>query len=125
MAAHSCLVLYGNSVFLAGLKATLARDATLDLIAVEDGQADMIDLIRDYRPRAILFDLTMGEPDVDVSLLWRQPDLLLIGLDPSSNELLILSRRPAQALDMADLLKVIHQMEPISETPGGKSIHSP
>jgi hypothetical protein len=47
--------------------------------------------------------------------LCKQPGLLLIGVDSSSNEMLALSSHPAQALSVTDLIKVIHQKESISE----------
>ena len=56
MAADSRVVLYGNSVFLAGIKAQLEHDTlhpypvTLNLIAIETGCPQVIDLIRKQNP---------------------------------------------------------------------------
>ena len=66
-----------------------------------------MNLIRLHQPRAVLFDLAMGQPDFVVPLLREQPDLLLIGVDPSSNEMLVLSSHPAQALSISDLVEAI------------------
>ncbi len=115
MTVGSCLVLYGNSVFLAGIKAELERYVALELITVEAGCADVTDLIRARRPRAILFDLAMAQPDFAVSLLRGQPSLLMIGVDASSDEMLVLSGHPAQALSMADLVNVIRPRDSNSE----------
>ena len=117
MVADSCLVLYGNSIFLAGIKAqlerdaVLERDAALDLITTETGCPDAMDLIRERRPRAVLFDLNMAEPDFAIPLLRAQPGLLLIGVDPCSDEMLILSSHAVQALSVADLVNVIRRKE--------------
>lgn len=111
MTANPCLVLYGNSVFLAGIKTEFERYRDVELIAVEAACLDVTALIRARRPRAVIFDLTMVQPDFAIPLLREQPALLLIGVDPSSNEMLVLSSHPAQALSITDLLNVIHQKD--------------
>jgi len=109
MAAEPCLVLYGNSVFLAGIKTELERDRDLglELLSVEAGYADVTHLLRERKPCAVLFDLGMDQPSFVIPMLREQPSLLLIGVDPSSDELLVLSNWPAQALNLADLIELI------------------
>ncbi len=109
MVAKSCLILYGNSVFLAGIKAQLENTAALELITMQDAPIDVADGVRACQPRALLFDLAMGYPDFAVALLHEQPGLLLIGVDPNSNELLVLSSQQKRAVAVADLLKVIQR----------------
>ena len=106
MSAHSWVVLYGNSVFLAGIKAELELDPGIELISVDTESTDMMERIRDHKPRALLFDLAEGQPNFAVTLLHEQPSLLLIGVDPSSDEQLVLSNRPAQALTLSDLIEL-------------------
>ena len=118
MTANPCLVLYGNSVFLAGIKAELERRITLELITVETGRPNVTELIRARKPRAVIFDMGTGPLDCVISLLRGQAGLLLIGVDPSSNEMLVLSGRPAQALSMSDLVEVIHKERHGRATPG-------
>jgi hypothetical protein len=105
----ACLVLYGNSVFLAGIKTELERAGSLELITMEAGGPDVADLILARRPRALLFDLTMPHPDFAIPLLRQQPGLLLIGVDPSSDDMLVLSSHPTQAVSMRDLKQLILQ----------------
>lgn len=111
MSAESCVVLYGNTVFLAGIKAQLEGDPALTLIKVENCLPDAIDLIREHKPCALLYDLTMEESSCISRLLLEQSGLLLIGVDPSSDKLLVLSGQSVQALSVADLLAVIHQKD--------------
>lgn len=106
MPAHSCVVLYGNSVFLAGIKAELELDPGIELIAVDAGSPDVMERIRYHKPRALLFDLAEGQSDFAVALLREQPSLVLIGVDPSSDELLVLSNQPVQALNLSDLIEL-------------------
>ncbi len=105
------LILYGNSIFLAGIKAQLAHDPALELITVEAVRTDVVDWIRACQPQVVFFDLAMGYLDFAVALLHEQPGLLLIGVDPDSNELLVLSSQQKRAVAMADLLKVIQREE--------------
>ena len=111
MVANSRLILYGNSVFLAGIKAQLENTAALELITMQDAPANVAGEVRACQPQAVLFDLAMGNPDFAVALLHELPGLLLIGVDPSSNELLILSGRPQQAMSVSDLVAVIDQKQ--------------
>ena len=120
MAATPCVVLCGNSVFLAGIKADLERKAheygaALQLVTVEAGSPNVTGLIRASNPRAVLFDLAAEEPGFAATLLREQPGLLLIGVDPSSDELLVLSVRRRRALSLTDLADVIYGQEPNSE----------
>ncbi len=117
-----CLVLYGSSVFLAGIQAMLAArpagdaGAPLQLITVEAGQPDAAALVRARRPQAVLFDLAEGLPDFIAAAMREQPDRLLIGVDPSHDEALVLSVKPQRALSVADLMNVIRPKDSNVET---------
>lgn len=112
MATNSCLVLYGNSVFLAGIKAELERGSTLELIMMEAGSPDAMSLTRARRPRAVLYDLNLAQPHFAIPLLLEQPGLMLIGVDASSDELLVLCGYPVQALSVPDLVRLILEQAP-------------
>ena len=106
-----CVVLYGESVFLAGIRADLQSRTQFEVVTVRPDCPDAAGLIHDHRPAAVIFDLSAAQPDFAVALLRGRPDLLLIGLDASSDELLVLSGHAEQALNVADLIKVIHQKQ--------------
>ena len=107
MAAPPCVILYGNSVFLAGIRADLTGRAEFEMLIVEPDCPDAARLIASHRPVAVLFDLAAAQPDFAIALVRDRPDLLLIGVDPSSDEMLVLSSYPARALSVADLINVI------------------
>ncbi len=111
MVANSRLILYGNSVFLAGIKAQLEHISALELVTMEAMPTNMAVWARACRPQAVLFDLAMGYTDFAVALLHDLPGLLLIGVDANSNELLVLSGQQERAVALADLLKVIRPWE--------------
>lgn len=62
-------------------------------------------------PDAIIFDLDAAHPDAALSLLRQWPDLLLVGLDPASDELVIVSSRQMRAVAVGDLLRVLYREE--------------
>jgi hypothetical protein len=109
VSAGARLVFFGNSMFLAGIRAQLQKITPLKLITVEADSPDAAALVDSCNPLAVFFDLAADHPEFAVSLLHRHQGLLLIGVDPCSDELLVLSCHPAVALNMSDLVEVINQ----------------
>ena len=107
MSADSCLVLYGNSVILAALGTELEHRHRFDVITLEPGCSEPLQRIRALNPRAVLFDVATVPPDTILALLCEWPGLLLAGVDPSSDQALVLSCRRERAVAPADLLEFI------------------
>ncbi len=116
MAPDTRLLFYGNSIFLAGLKAELATAvAPCHILTLPSDNPNPLQTIRDYHPQVILFDLSApDQPDFAIPLLRQQPSLLLIGLDPSRDDLLVLSGQSPQAVHINDLITVIRRQEAIA-----------
>jgi hypothetical protein len=117
MAAKPCLVLYGNSVFLAGIKAGLEsdRELGLELLSVEDGCPNVTGMLRERKPCAVLFDLGMDQPSFLIPILRELPHLLMIGVDPSRDEILVFTSHPVQALAVRDLVHLILEASKLQE----------
>jgi hypothetical protein len=94
-------------MFLAGIKAELEQRTSLELLAVEARCPDFAALINTYGPQLVLFDISTEQPGFALTLLCEQPGLLLIGVDSCSDQILLLSSQPVQALNISDLVKVI------------------
>jgi hypothetical protein len=109
MAAPKGLVLYGDSVFLAGLKAALRGYDALEPITLESGRPGISGHIQALNPRAVMFDRFTADPDVVLRLLCDQPDLIVIGVDACSDEIVILLLRKEHVSSIADLVNVIKQ----------------
>ena len=109
MAASSCVVLYGNSLFVAGIRAELAGHTDFELLAVAADCPDAAHLIRKLGPAAVVFDLAAAQPDFTVALLRDRSELILIGVDPSSDKVLVLSGRQEQPASVAALLGAIQR----------------
>ncbi len=105
------VAVYGSSLNMAGIVASLKADATLEVLCVNLDSPDARQSLDENDFAAILFDLSDPPLRLGFTLLRDRLGLLLIGVDPSTNEMLVLSSQPAQALSMADLVSVIHQKE--------------
>jgi hypothetical protein len=105
------VAVHGNSLHMAGIVASLKADTTLEVLCVNLDSPNARQSLDENDLAAIVFDLSDPPLRLDVTLLCDRPGLLLIGVNPSKNEMLVLSSHPAQALSMADLISVIHQKE--------------
>jgi hypothetical protein len=105
------VVVYGNSLNMAGIVASLKADTTLEVLCVNMDSPRALQSVDENDITAIIFDLAAPPLRLDIPLLRDLPGLLLIGVDPSRDEMLVLSSHPAQALSMADLVNAIHQRE--------------
>lgn len=101
------VILYGNSMFLAGIKAELESRGQLDVSTIAADCADAGAQIRTGGAAVVIFDLAAAQPDDAMTLLRGSPDLLLIGVDPSSDHLLVLSGQHERAVTTTDLVRVI------------------
>ncbi len=98
----------GNSIHIAGIVATLKADTTLDVLRLNFDSPNVLQSLEENNLAAIVFDVNDPPLRLVVSLLCNRPGLLLIGVDASSDQILVLSNHPAQARSMADLISVIH-----------------
>ena len=103
------VIVYGSSLNIAGIAASLVGEAGLEVVRVDPQSPAARQLLDELDPAAIAFDLSETGASIDVALLYGRPDLVLIGVDPSNNEMLVVSSRPEQAHSMADLVNVIRR----------------
>ena len=115
------VAVYGNSLTMAGIVASLKADTTLDVLCVNLDSPNARQSLDENDIAAIVFDLSDPPLRLDVTLLRDRPDLSLIGVDPSRNEMLVLSSHPEKALSVADLVNVIHQKEFASSSLRGEN----
>src|SRR5512136_2163052 len=89
------VAVYGNSLNIAGIVASLKADTTLEVVCVNPDAPNARQSLDENDLAAIVFDLSDPPLRLDVALLRGRPSLLLIGVDPSWNEMLVLSSHPA------------------------------
>jgi len=110
MAEQQRVILYGDTLVLAGVQASLSVAPNLEIFTMNGSPADLEESLHKLHPSAVIFDLDSVQPDFPMSIL-QLPGLLLIGVDPNSNKLLVLSIQQERAMAAADLLRVIHREE--------------
>lgn len=101
------MVVYGSSLHMAGIAASLQAEPGLDVTCVDSHSPNARQTLDNMNPTTIAFDLSDTDGGLDVNLVRDQPGLLLIGVDPSSDKLLVLSSRSMSVLSVADLVEII------------------
>lgn len=114
MEKRTRVIVYGRTLNMAGIAASLKAQAGLDVVCVDSRSSNARQRLDEIESAVITFDLSDPTTCLDVSLLCERPGLQLIGVDPSRDELMILSSQSARALSVADLVNVINQKVPNS-----------
>jgi hypothetical protein len=107
MATTRRVVLYGKSLVVSTIGASLQACADLELVHIDAPLASLAQRLGTLEPVAVLFDLAAAQSDFAVALLRERPELILIGVDPASDRVLVLSGRQEQPVSAADLARLI------------------
>jgi hypothetical protein len=107
------VVLCGKSVILGTLNVSLQSYPNLEVVSLSPPFPSAQEL-RALAPDVILFDSETARPEAAFSLLGICPDLLLIGIDPSTNQALLWSGRHLRELSTQDLVRVMNEEDPAS-----------
>ena len=102
----------GESVYLRGIAACLDANAGLTVVLIEPTAPDARRRISELAPDAIAFELDTAFVALPISLSLERPGLLLVVLDRSSDEVLVLSGQRTQPTTASDLVDVLVSMIP-------------
>jgi hypothetical protein len=99
------VVLYGNSLAMSGVGASLEGQPGLQLVRVEatDASAEALGALE---PDVVVFDVATAQPDL-VALWQRHPRVLPIGVDLLTHRAVVFSSKSERVLTTDDLLRVI------------------
>jgi hypothetical protein len=100
------ILLYGNSVILGAIGASLRCLSQFEVIALVKPLQEMQKLDA-VNPDILLFDLETTNTEAVFSMLETNPNLLLIGISPDTNLVKIWSGRQVRELSTQDLLELI------------------
>lgn len=100
------VILYGRSVILGTVGASLQQYPDLEVISLSLPLPDVQELGA-LAPDVIIFDLQAPHPDLAISLLDASPRLTLIGIDPSSDRMFLWFGRHLNVLSTQDLVQAI------------------
>jgi hypothetical protein len=109
------VVLFGKSIILGTIGASLSLYPDLEIIPLSPPLPDF-QVLKDLAPHVILYDIEATLPDAVLALLETSPDLLLIGINPDSNQVMVWSGRQLHELSTHDLVQVINSGEEGSPT---------
>lgn len=107
MKANKRILLYGNSVILGSIVASLRhlQDFEVKTLTPPLQETQTVDAAK---ANVILFDLNTTHPDDVLSFLKTNPTLQIIGIRPDINLVKIWTTRELRELSMLDLLNVIN-----------------
>ena len=120
MAARKKVLMYGGCLNLAGLKACLKLDTGLDVLTLHPGDPSARQCLAEFDPETIIFDLTDPSTDVDLDLLKSRPNTLLIGVDPSSDDVLVLTGKRSRVVTANELAALVAGHSGHAQIPDGQ-----
>jgi DNA-binding NarL/FixJ family response regulator len=104
------IMLYGDSLFLAGVEVSLRAMHSFTIVRVDGTLAEAEASCHALRPNVIIIDISAAHTDDTVRSLSAVPGLRLVGLTPASPDVIIFSGQRAPATTMDDLARIL-QME--------------
>ena len=102
------VLVYGRSLSLAGLTACLRKDSSLEVLILDPQDPDYKECLDAFNPETILFDLSDPPEGLNLRLLRKRPGVLLVGVDPSSDEVLVFSGRRSRVMTAGELADLIN-----------------
>ena len=107
MSYNKKVLIFGRSLNLAGIGACLMLNKALNVEFIDLQDPGFVQYLSDENSDVILFDLGNPPSALNFGLLQKQPGLLLIGVDPISNDVLILKSQRSQVRSTDDLNQLI------------------
>lgn len=101
------VVVCGSSLYVTGLAASLETYPEVSLVRMPASTASLLPCIDEFAPALVIFGLDELPGDFAVSLFRDRAELVLVGVDPSSDRMLVLSGRQVQPVSAAELLAMI------------------
>lgn len=102
------VLLYGDTLLLAALHASLASYSALDVTAVPATAASEEELLT-LKPDVIIFDAGAVQPTIVHEATEKVSNLLMVGIDSSCNRASIWSRQHLYELSTCNLVELIER----------------
>ena len=113
MEKHRRVCLYGKSILLSTVGASLQRFPDIEIIALSPPLPDTLEIAA-LAPDVIIFDIQTSHPDPVFPLLTTLPNLMLIGIDPDSDHFTLWSGQQVPVISTQDLMQAIRKKTPDS-----------
>jgi len=119
MTFKKSVLIFGNSLNLTGIGACLRLEEALDIVDIDPQDTNAKQRLEAMTPAVILFDLLNPPNDLDLALLRSKPRLLLIGVDPSSDEVLVLTGKRSKVFCAYELTQLILKHTEVNASANG------
>ncbi|MBN1630425.1 MAG: hypothetical protein JW990_11720 [Thermoleophilia bacterium] len=108
MSRRTRILLYGDSLVLGSVGATLQKWPEFEVISLSPALPGLAD-VEAWAPDAVLFDVETTRPEAVLLLLETRPSLLLLGLSPDENVVRLWSARQLREVSCKELKEVIEE----------------
>jgi DNA-binding NarL/FixJ family response regulator len=100
-------MLYGDSLFLAGIEVSLRAMPGFSVVRVAGNLSDAEASLHDLRPDAIIIDMSAAHTDATVRSFSSYPASRLIGIDPATPDVVVFSGECTPAATLDDLARIL------------------
>jgi hypothetical protein len=107
METRPLVVLLGDSVVMGGIAISLAGDQLLEMTRLDDHAIDVGQRLHTLKPDLVIFELDTPRLACILALLWEQPDILLMGLDPACSRAFVLNSHQHRTPTLNELCRVV------------------
>jgi hypothetical protein len=107
------VLLFGQSMLMSLMAASLEQDIELCVEQVATWN-DVCHVLNKHMPDVLIFDMNNPYESHILPLLFRNPRLLMIGLDTESDQAVLLSGKEARALTLNQIKEIIEYGNPLS-----------
>jgi hypothetical protein len=108
------ITLYGKSLLLSGIGASLGARRDFQIVAIDSLLPDAAERLRAAGSNIVVFDLASSTLESAIALWHGQPNILLIGVDLTTNRALVVHGQSPQLLASGDLMRLI-EMHTLAE----------
>jgi hypothetical protein len=111
MSVNQRIFLYGNSVILGSIGASLRRCSQFDVTTIATPLQEALSFDAP-KPDILLFDLEAPYTEDVFFLMKTKPELLLIGISPSINFVQVCHCQQIEGISMHGLIELIKNIQP-------------
>jgi hypothetical protein len=109
MEGQRAIALIGDSILMEGVKLRLETCREWTVVQIDPARSDLRSTLRRLAPALIITELDAPWGDALFTLLRDEPDLQLIGLDPTQGRLIVLTGRHYASRTLQDLLQLVQE----------------
>jgi hypothetical protein len=104
------VILFGDSVFMASVQASLQRQPGLEVVCIYASLPDLEQQVRELTPVVVIVESCIPLAQEMLAFLQAHPDLPFIGLDPHSRVAILLSSKQQPIQTVGDLAQLIRRL---------------